>query len=136
VGDLKKLKAPGPCSAAAAGPGKVAAVTFEAMLAQGSGRVVFAPSVSDALLSGLSEEEADETRRLLLTPGVRGLWVPGHDGLQWGQEVQLCSSPVESEPGDDGEPGQTFVQVKTESADGGSMVAGWVMLKYIRPVHT
>ena len=55
------------------------------------------------------------TSRLWVTPGARGVWVQG-SSVECGQVVEVTSSPVESEGGED----QVFVRVRY-----GSGLEGW-----------
>lgn len=133
--DARAIGASAKAAASVSGDAPGDSGALEAMLARGSGRVMFCPSIGDAI--GATEEAPAAKRRLLLTPGAMTSWVPGDNGLlQRGQEVELCSGPVESEPGVNGEPGLTFVKVKTLNVSAAGCLStavaeGWVLLQNI-----
>ncbi len=106
-------------AAAADGAGLVprSPTTISEVLAAGRGQVLFHRPSGDG----------KQLTRLWVTPGVRGLWVPGAD-VPDGEVVELLTIPQRSEG--EGE----FVRIRRAAAAGGQ--EGWAKVKNIHLIGT
>ena len=93
--------------------------TITDVLAAGRGQVLFHRPSGDG--------GGSHSTKLWLTPGVRGVWVPGAD-ISDGEIVELLTTPQQSEG--EGE----FVRIRRTAAAGGQ--EGWAKIKNIHLVGT
>ena len=93
--------------------------TITDVLAAGRGQVLFHRPSGDG--------GGSHSTKLWLTPGVRGVWVPGAD-IPDGEIVELLTTPQQSEG--EGE----FVRIRRAAAAGGQ--EGWAKIKNIHLVGT
>jgi len=94
---------------------------LEKVLKEGKGQVLFHRGVT--AMERRQPSRPGVTTKLWVTPGVRGLWVPG-DGVPCGEIVELRSEPVQGE----GEDQSYFVRVRRANGQ-----EGWTKIKNIHP---